>query len=53
MDTYIANVFIAKIKINFRSSRRFVVILARGFMENYKIWTKHGEDDENLPKEAS
>jgi hypothetical protein len=22
-------------------------------MENYKIWTKHGEGDENLPKEAS
>ena len=28
-------------------------LLVRGFMGNYKIWNKHGEDGENLHHEAS
>ena len=53
-DTYIAHVLIAKIKSSFRTLSRFVVISYLGVSwKNYKVWNKHGEHDENLPKEVS
>ena len=47
----IAHVLIAAIRNNIEQI--CCNLLVRGFMGNYKIWNKHGEDGENLHHEAS
>ena len=46
--------------VNCRNQRQFKSVeqiryhlLVRGFMKNYRIWNKHGEDGENEPEEPS